>query len=399
MPHGTQQEGTSEGVYSSEAVSLHKGATLIEILTQLLYRKWLIVKITGVAILVGAILSFVLPVLYTATTEVMSPRQTQSASDLLLSQFANGNLGSLSGIAGGGLGLKDPNDIYIELLKSRPVADAIIRQFNLENLYHSRDMTAARKKLAERTTVVSKKGGLLAISVTDKDKRRAAAMANAYTGQLRALTQSLAVTEASQRDLFYKDQLKRAKEDLVQAEFAFQQVQQKKGLVQPDAQAKALIGNLAGLRVQIAAQQVHVQALRSYLTEQNPDVQLAENQLSSLKKEVVQLEQRNQPSGPSDQSIEEVPAAGIEYLRAEHELMYRQTLMDLLLKQYDAARLDEAKEATIIQVVEPAIPPDRKSSPRRTVIVVWFALLAFLGSCAFVLGLDDLRRGEMAKNA
>jgi tyrosine-protein kinase Etk/Wzc len=362
-----------------------RGVTLMEMLTQLACRKRLIAEVTGAAILVGVLLSFVLPVRYTASTEILPPRQTQSAADLFLGQIANSNLGSLASMAGGGLGLKSPNDLYIGLLKSRPVADAIIRQFDLERVYRSRDMTAARQQLAENTTVESEKSGLISVSITDKSKQRAAEMANAYTEQLRVLTQTLAVTEASQRRLFYEEQLRRAKDDLVQAEAVFQQVEQKKGLVQPDAQARALIGNLASLRAQVAAKQVQVQALRSYSTERNPDVQLAENQLSSLQTEVSRLEQRDPVSGPSDTSIEEVPAAGLEYLSAEHELLYRQTLFDLLVKQYDAARLDEAKEAAVIQVVETAIPPDRKSSPRRGLIVGLFSIGGFFAACMVAL--------------
>jgi uncharacterized protein involved in exopolysaccharide biosynthesis len=155
----------------------------------------------------------------------------------------------------------------------------------------------------------------------------------------------------------------------VDAEVSFQKVQQSKGLVQLDAQAKAMIEGLALLRAQVAAKEVEVQALRSYATEHNPDLELAERELSSLRGEAGQLEQRNHSSGFADLGLGDVPGAGMEYLRAEHDVKYRQTMFDLLIKQYDAARLDEAKDAAIIQVVEPAIAPDRKSSPKRALIV------------------------------
>jgi uncharacterized protein involved in exopolysaccharide biosynthesis len=210
-------------------------------------------------------------------------------------------------------------------------------------------------------------------------------MANAYTDELRILTKSLAVTEASQRRLFYEEQLKQAKEALVAAELAFQQVQQQKGLVQLDAQAKAMIEGISALRAQVAAKQVEVQALRSYSTEQNPDVQLAERELTSLQAEEARLEQSNHSPGIAGLGLGNVPAAGLEYLRAAHELAYRQALFDMLLKQYDAARLDEAKEAAIIQVVEPAIEPDRKSSPKRALIVLLFTFVGFFAGCVLAL--------------
>jgi len=316
---------------------------------------------------------------------IMPPRQTQSAASLFLNEFANSGAGSLAALAGGGLGLKSPDEIYIGLLKSRPVADAIIRKFDLSGEYHSRDMTAARKKLSNYTSIETEKSELIAISVTDKDKQRAADMANAYTQQLRDLTKTLAVTEASQRRLFYEEQLKQSKDNLVAAEFTFEKVQQQKGLVQPDAQARALIGSLAELRARVAAKQVELQALRSYSTENNPDVQLAENQLSSLQAEMAHLEQRNHSTAPSSLAIENVPAASLDYLRAEHEVQYQQALYDLLLKQYEAARLDEAREGTVIQVVEPAIPPDRRSSPKRIQILVLFTIGGFFFACIVAL--------------
>jgi uncharacterized protein involved in exopolysaccharide biosynthesis len=377
---------TIDGASSPELLGRDHEVSLIEVLTQLAYRKWLIAKVTGIAVLAGVILSFVLPVRYTATLKIMPPQQTQSsASMLMMNQLTGAGGGALAALAGGGLGLKNPNDIYIGMLTSRPIADAIIQKFGLMQEYHAKDMTKAREKLAGYTVVKSERNGFISISVTDKDKKHVAEMANAYTQQLRIFTQTLAVTEASQRRLFYEEQLKQAKDALVAAELAFQQVQQQKGLVQLDAQAKAMIEGLAALRAQVAAKQVEVQALRSYSTEQNPDVQLAERELNSLQAEESRLEQSNHSPGIAGLGLGNVPVAGLEYLRAAHELAYRQALFDMLMKQYDAARLDEAKEAAIIQVVEPAIEPDRKSSPKRALIVLLFTLVGFFAGGLMVL--------------
>jgi uncharacterized protein involved in exopolysaccharide biosynthesis len=376
---------TMDGASLSEAPSDGYEVSLIDVLTQLAYRKWFIAKVTGIAVLAGVVLSLVLPVRYTATTKIMPPQQTQSAASMMMSQLTSAGGGSLAALAGGGLGLKSPNDIYIGLLTSRPIADAIIQKFSLAKEYHAKDMTAARKELAGNTVATSEKNGFISVSVTDKDKKRVAEMANAYTDQLRILTKTLAVTEASQRRLFYEEQLKQAREALVAAELAFQQVQQQKGLVQLDAQAKAMIEGIAALRAQVSAKQVEVQALRSYSTEQNPDVQLAERELTSLQAEESRLEQSNHVPGIAGLGLGNVPAAGLEYLRAAHELAYRQALFDMLLKQYDAARLDEAKEAAIIQVVEPAIVPDHKSSPHRALIVLLATFMGFFAGCTLAL--------------
>jgi len=367
-----QPEAARQNLPFSENVEDIPAHSMIQVLTQLALRKRLIAKVTGISILAGLILSFALPVRYTAATKIMPPKQSQSTTSFLNSQMT---AGSMADMAGGGL-LKDPNAIYIGLLKSRPVADAIINKYDLTKVYHSRDMTAARKKLENNTQIVSEKSTLISISVTDRDKKRAADIANAYAEQLRFLSKNISVTEASRRRLFFEEQVKSQKEALVTAEVAFQQVQQNKGLVHLDAQANVIIGSLAQLRGEIAAKEVELQALKSYSTEHNPDVQLAERELSTMQGEATQMEQHSQPTGYSDMGLKDVPKAGLEYLRAEHELTYQQALYDMLVKQYEAAKLDEAKEAAIIQVVEPAIEPDRKSAPKRAAILM---LSTFIG--------------------
>jgi uncharacterized protein involved in exopolysaccharide biosynthesis len=362
--------------------------TFFGALAQLARGKRLVAAVTGVAMFLGIVISLLLPVSYTATTKIMTPQQTQSSASFLMGQLAlnPSTPNPLAAATGATLSLRNPNELYMGLLASRPIADTIIERFGLMGVYRAKDMTAARKSLADNTTITSEKSTLIAISVVDTDKKRAADMANAYPEQLRALTKDLAVTEASQRRLFYEQRLKDAREDLVTAELAFQRIQQEKGLVQLDAQTKALITSLTDLHAQVAAKEVQLQALRSYSTEQNPEVQLLESQLASLQDQTARLEERGGSQASAALDLEDVAGAGAEYLRAEHELQYRQALFDLLLKQYDAARWDEAKNAAVIQVVEAAVPPDRKSAPHRLVIVLIFTLLGALGAWSYILG-------------
>jgi tyrosine-protein kinase Etk/Wzc len=366
--------------------------SVIEIITRLSLEKWLIAKVVVAAFFLGGIVCFVLPARYTATTKIMPPQQAAPAAAILMNQLASAGTGSIAAAAGMGLGLKSPNDIYVGLLSSRPIADAIIEQFGLAKVYHATDMTSTRKKLAGRTEIESEKDGFISIAVADEDKVRAAQIANAYTKGLRELTKTLAVTEASQRRLFYEEQLAQAKAGLVAAELSFQQVQQNKGLIQLDGQAKTMIEGVARMRAEVAAKEVELQALRSYSTDRNPEVELAERELSSMQTEVAQMEQKRRSTGFADLGLGDVPGAGMDYLQAEHELKYKQTLFDLLVKQYDMARLDEAKDAVIIQVVETAIPPDRRSSPQRRFIVTLFTVVGLLAACSYVLVHAALQR-------
>jgi capsule polysaccharide export protein KpsE/RkpR len=374
------------------------GFPFFRVFLSLIRRKWFVAISTICAALVSLGISFLLPISYTATTRIMTPQQTQSATSIMMSQMMNSGLGSLAAAAGGSL-LKNPNDIWVALLNSRPVADAIVQRFDLMHVYHQRDMTGARDALADNTKVISEKSGLLAISVIDRNKERAAALANAYTLELRALTKNLAVSEASQRRLFYEEQLKSAKEELITAQVAFQSIQKEKGVVQPDVQAKALIAGLAGLQAAIAAKQVEVQSLRSFSTEKNPALQVAETELQSLEAEAARLDQGTLKGEPGRPTLNQVAAVGPDYLRAEHELQYRQILFDLLMRQFDAARLDEAKNAAVIQVVEPAIPPERKSFPHRLALSLWLTAFWFCCSVSYLAAVELLKKNNTFHHA
>jgi tyrosine-protein kinase Etk/Wzc len=394
MPHHTiyteePSERLGNPLPPAPTIDLHQD-TMLEFLIQIAERKWLIAKITGVSIAIGLVLCFVLPVRYTAVTRIMPPKQSPSMAALMVSQVG---LGALSQAAGANL-LSDPNGIYIGMLKSRTIADQIILKFQLQSVYDSKDLTDARDKLKEFTAIQSDPSTMISISVTDRDRKRAADIANYYTDQLRALSRSLSNTEASRRRAFFEEQTGIQKEALVQAEAAFQQVQQNKGLVHLDTQAGMIIGNAAQLRGQIAAKQVQLQALRSYSTENNPDLQIAEHELAGMREQLRQMEDQNQSSGYADLSLKDVSKAGMDYLRAQRQVQFQQAFFDVLQRQFEAAKLDEAREAAIIQVVEPAVEPERKSSPKRGVILLASAFIGLFVGCLTAL---ILRRFELEK--
>jgi len=360
-----------------------EGSNFLELVTTLALHKWFLLKLTLAAGAIGAIVSFLLPKWYTAETLILPPQQQAQSSAAMLLSSLNTNLAPLATAAG--LNFKTPNDLYVGMLKSRPVADALIRRFDLQSIYRAKDLTAARKDLARETDIVSEKDGMISISVQDKNKKQAAAMADAYVEELRNVTKRLAITEAQQRRLFYDDQLKQAKEDLVGAEVGLKQAQQKSGMILLDAQAKAIIEGIGNLRARIAAKKVELRGLRTFATEQNAQVGLAESELAAMESELRRAEQQGGGGDSFDLALKNVPEAGLEYVRALRELKYRETLFEILAKQYEMARLDEAREAALIQVVAPAIEPDRKSFPPRTLITALSALSGLLLACTIVM--------------
>jgi uncharacterized protein involved in exopolysaccharide biosynthesis len=174
-------------------------------------------------------------------------------------------------------------------------------------------------------------------------------------------------------------------------------------MIQLDAQAKVMIDAVGKLRGDIAGKQVRLQALRTFATDQNADVEVAQQELAQMQTELRNLERKSGGAGSFELSLTDVPSAGAEYIRAEREVKYRATLFEVLARQYEAARVDEAREAPVIQIVEPAIEPDRKSSPKRTLIVALSALsgmflgclMVALGSWKSMLQLDPRRAEQM----
>ncbi len=368
---------------------------ILGLLIVLAKRKGLILKVTAALAIIAVVVSLLIPDRYTATTMIMPPQQTQSTAAMLMSQLAGSSLGSLASLAGGAsaLGLKNPNDIYIGMLKSRTVEDAIIRQFGFQHIYKDKKLSDTRKDLESYTDVTSGKDSLISVSFEDKDPARAAAVANAFVAELKKLTQNLAVTEASQRRLFFEQQVQQAKDDLANAEVAFKDMQQRTGMIQLDSQARAIIEAIGTVRGQIAAKEVELRAMQSFATDQNPNVLLAEQQLLGLREQFAKLE-KQQSSDSSDPLLatSKVPAVALEYIRRFREVKYREALFEILAKQFEAAKLDEAKEAAVIQVVDPAMSPDKKSWPPRAIIVAVAILLGILTGSIWALSAETMSR-------
>jgi uncharacterized protein involved in exopolysaccharide biosynthesis len=339
---------------------------MFDFLILLVANKRTILLATLLAGIAGVVVSLALPARYTAVTTLLAPPQATPFSSAFLSQ-----VGTLNP-AIGGLGLKNPADLYVSLLKSRSVEDAMIQRFHLVERYRSKRMSEARRSF-ERNCEISTttKDGLIRLSIQDRDPKLAAEMANGYVEEYRRFSADLAVTEAAQRRLFLGQQLQQAKEGLATAEENFKQSEQNSGMIQLDGQTKALIESAAAVRAQIAAKEVQLSALSSYETDANPEVSLAKQQLTALQSQLKQLGGSEAGSGRELIALKgQLPEAGLVYIRKLREVKYQETIFDLLAKQYESAKLDEARHGAVIQVVDSAVVPDLRSSPLRSFIVL-----------------------------
>jgi tyrosine-protein kinase Etk/Wzc len=344
------------------------------------------------ATLAGAAIAFVLPHYYAGVTKILPPQQNQSSAALLLAQ-----LGSGAGIPASALGVKNPNDLYVGMLKSRTVADRLIEHFGLRPLYDQDTLDETRRVLARRTSISHGRDGIITIEFEDRDPKRAAAVANGYVQELYRLTQTLAVTEAGQRRLFLDKQLKLTKDALAEAEVALKRTQESTGLIKLDDQGRAIIDAVAKVRAQIASKEVEAGAMRSFATDVNPGYVRLQQEIAGLRQELGRLEKSNGPGG-GDMFVPagRVPEAGLEYIRRLRDVKYYETVFELLAKQFEMAKMDEARDASVVQVLDEAVPAERKSWPPRLRFVLLSALLGLLAALAVGLARDSARERRRA---
>ncbi len=311
-----------------------------------------------------------------------------------------GAMSSLFTLASGGI-LKNPADMYVSLMTSRTVEDGMVRRFDLMTEYHKKKMLDARRKLESRTTVVAgTKDGLIRLTLEDGDPKRAAELANGYVEEFRKLFASMAITEASRRRLFFEDQVQQVKANLTLAEEAMRKTQQSTGVLQIDSQARALIESAAILRGQVVAKQVQIEAMRSFASEDNPNLILAKQELAALESQLERLSGAEQgPESDINLSKGRVTEAGLEYLRRYRDLRYQETVYELLAKEYEVAKLDEAREGSMVQVVDSAVVPDRRSFPPRLLIILGTVVLSFFMAAFWVMLREKLARAfELPEN-
>ena len=229
---------------------------------------------------------------------------------------------------------------------------------------------------------------MISITIKDGEPHRAAQIANAYVDELHDINSRLIIGEASVRRNFFSQQLALAKDRLTDAEIALQQTEESTGAISPMGQTGVMISQVAALQGQIITREVQLDALRTSSTDQNPDVIRLNTEIEGLRHQLTQLESLQKGRKPGDISLSTraLPKDQVDYLRKQRDVQYHTLIFDLIARQFEAARLDEAKASPVIQVLDPAEPPDRKSGPFRALWCLAGAVLGFLYGCSRVIG-------------
>lgn len=362
---------------------------LLDLLLVIAKRWRMIVGVTFAAGALAVLVTLFMPNIYTATAMILPAQNDEGMMSAMMAQF-----GGLAGLAGG-LGGPTTSDLYVTMLKSETVKDPIIDNFKLMDVYKAEYRVDVYKTLDTTADIsLGKKDGVITIAVDDRDPKRAAAIANAYVDELGKVAAHLSMGGAGKNRVFYEERLARAKADLAKAEDALKVFQSRNKAVSVTDQAKATIEGVAELRAQLAAKEVELGALRQSMTDENQEVKNLKALIGNLRGQISRLESGS--GGGAIPGLGSVPQLGQEYVRLMREFKIQETLVELLTKQFEMTKLNEAKDISPFQVLQKAKVPERKSKPKRRLIVMLTMVTAGFAMImlAFVREFSERMSGE-----
>jgi tyrosine-protein kinase Etk/Wzc len=351
-PSASPASDTTVGVESS---------ALFDLLVVFAKRKKLIISLPLAVAAAAALYSMLTPPIYRASTTLLPPQQSQSGAAALIAKLGGADMLDM-----GGAGLKSPGAVFVGMLKSRTIADKLIDRFDLKTVYDLDLRDKQRRELKDNTFIVAGKDGLITIEVEDEDAKRSSQLANAYGEELIILTQVLALTRNSQRRVFYERQLDTAKNNLAMAEVKLKAVLERGGVISVDTDSRAIVETAAKLRAQISAKEIELNAMRAFVTSNNQSFKQVQQELISLRGEADKLENGRLSAEPAPGGNKQ---AGLESIKLLRDVKYFQMLYEVLSKQYEVARLEEAQDTGLVQVLDAAIAPERRFKPKRAMIV------------------------------
>jgi uncharacterized protein involved in exopolysaccharide biosynthesis len=345
-------------------------------------------------LLAGCLVAFLIPSQYQSSVQLMPP-DNQSSSGLAMLAALSAKSGSgLGGVAGDLLGIKSSGALFVGILTSRTVKDRLVDRFQLKKVYSAKLDEDARNKLAENTGVSEdRKNGIIDISVTDRDPKRAAAIAQAYVDELNQLVAELSTSSAHRERVFLEERLTAVKRDLDDASVKFSQFASKNSAIDIKEQGRAMVDAAAKLQGELIAAESESKGLEQIYTANNVRVRAVQAKISELRRQLEKLgevgavdaNQKGGLSNPLYPSIRELPILGVTYSDLYRRTRIQEAVYEALTQQYELAKVQEAKETPSVKVLDAARIPERKSFPPRLLItgLVSFSFLG--GAVLFVL--------------
>ncbi len=355
----------------------------------------LLSRVVLCGLLASTLLAFLIPVRFESTARLMPPDSSQSGGLAMAAAALSGGTGGLGGIATEMLGLKSTSDIFVGILSSRTVQDKLIQEFDLMKLYGNRRMEDARRSLAQHTDIsVDRKSQIIAITVTDHDPKRAAAMGQAYVEELNRLVAELSTSSARRERIFLEERLQAVNRDLESAEKEFSQFSSKNAAIDIKEQGKAMVEAAALLQGQLIAAESEYEGLKQIYTDNNVRVRSVKARIDELKHQLEKLGGKgesatsisDQPGDSLYPSIRKLPLLGVTYADLYRRTRVQEAVFESLTKEYELAKVQEVKEIPVVKVLDIPNIPDKKSFPPRLLIMLLGMALAFAIATTWVFG-------------
>ena len=311
----------------------------------------------------------------------MPPDNASSTSSLISLLSAAGPVASVGSAA---LGIKTPGAVFVGILGSRRVEDNLVTRFDLIHRYKTRFIEEACKQLTANTNIQENvKSGIITISVKANDPVLAAKIAQGYVEELDNAVTYNSTSAARRERIFLEARLKTIKQDLDDSAIALSQFSTKNRSFDIPSQGKAMVETEGKLQEQMVAARSELAALRQSYADDNVKIRGAQARIAELQRQLDKLmgsagEPARDADGPAYPSFSELPVLGLTYFDLERKMRVEEVLWEALTKQYEAARVQEAKDIPTVRVLDAANVPQRKSGPHRSSIVIAGMLLSLV---------------------
>jgi uncharacterized protein involved in exopolysaccharide biosynthesis len=361
---------------------------VLEYLKVIFKYKLMIFIIVTITCIVSIFYARSLPNIFTATTTILPPHK-EGGGGMFESKL--GSLGALLGMGQSG----GTTELWIGLMKNDIVTDAVIKRLDFMNLYKIKLLSDAEGMLRRRIVVPTpEKDGIIKISIDDTDPKMAALLANTFVEELDKCNKQLNITSSRRTRIFLEGRLKDAKKELDQAEESVKYFEENNKAINLAAQSMSAVQRVGGLSLKYMEKEAELQTLLSYTTENNPQAQILMSQISGLKQQMKELQKGGKDKDLYDIPTSVIPDLKLQYLRLLRISKVQESVYELLTGQYEAARIQEAKDTPTVQVLTEARVPERKSKPNRTMIVLVGTFSAFIFAVFLAFLLAYLKRDK-----
>ena len=355
--------------------------------------RWIVLSVCGIGLAIALVITLTTPKVYESTATLITPKEGGNVGILGL-----GATGLLQQIPGLSLPSLAPNrDLFVGLLKSRTMADAVVERFRLQERYGVRYREDAIKRFQKVSTIGVSREGVISVRMEDIDSGEAAEIANFCVERLDRLVAQYSTGEAGKQRMFLTEQLARAKADLEVGEQTLRGFQERNRAIVLQEQTRDAIETAARLKGEIMATEVQLQVIRNFATEANPEMVALKRRVDEMNHQLAQMQYGDGTSGLGVSSRERrdfsvplvrVPEVGLKLARLTRDVKVQEMLVTLLTQQMEQARITEAKDLPVVQILDRAVPAERHVRPRFSLNLLIAGIISLLTGVVLALSFE-----------